>query len=141
MIEKINDSNTFLEICDKLDDVPDCKLSKKALYSLMVSGEYDKATFVFVNEKDNKINGCSILYICTNISGDLILSIIFLWIDEHYPKLWLKFMRHTEDKAKEYNVKKIFFTTSRNEKAIERKLGKYNYQKKYSVFEKEINSV
>ena len=47
-------------------------------------------------------------------------------------------MKHIENKAKEYKAVKISFTTARNEKAIDRQMGRYGYKKKYIVIEKEV---
>ena len=134
MIKQITDSNTFLEICDKLDFVKDCKLSKKALYNYMIAGEYNKHTFVYASD-----NGCAVITVNNDITGDLTLFVVFLWISPHYRKLWKNYMKFIENKAKEFKCKKISFTTNRSEKAIERQMGRYGYRKKYSVIEKEIN--
>jgi len=140
MIKQFNDSNTFLEICDKLDDVPDCKLSKKSLYSFMVSGEYNKRIFTFASfdGKIGKMTGCEVIALNNDLNGVLTLSVVFLWISPCYRKLWKEYMKFTELKALEFKCKKISFTTSRNEKAIDRQMGKYNYRKVYSVIEKEM---
>jgi len=50
-------------------------------------------------------------------------------------------MEFTEKKAKEFKVKKISFTTTRSEKAIDKRLGKYGYRRIYSVIEKEIKEM
>jgi len=138
MIKKITDSKTFLEICDKLDDVPDCKLSKKSLYSFMIAGEYNKQTFIYASFDKEKMTGCSILHKTRDMTGSVVLIVIFQWINPHYRKLWKNYMKFTENKAKEFKVNKISITTERSEDTIKRKLEKYNYKKKYSVFEKEI---
>jgi len=140
MIKQVKDTKTFLEICDKLDDVPDCKLSKKSLYSYMISGEYNKRIFVYASFKD-KMTGCEIIALNKDLNNVLTLSVIFLWISPRYSKLWKEYMKFTELKTLEFKCKKINFTTSRNKKSIDRKLGKYGYQKKYIVIEKEIKEV
>lgn len=133
MIKRITDSKTFLDICDKLDDVPDCSLSKKALYSYMIASEYNKHTFVYACD-----NGCTVITINNDITGELTLFVVFLWINPHYRRLWKSYMRFIEDKAKEFKCKKISFTTSRSERVIERRLGKYGYFKTYNVIEKRM---
>lgn len=139
MIKQITDSNVFLNICDKLDYVKDCKLSKKVLYSFMIAGEYNKQTFVYASYgKYYKMTGCSILHISKDISGGLVLFVIFQWINPNCRKLWKDYMKFTEKKAKEFKVERISFTTTRSEKAIERHLGKYGYKKTYNVIEKEV---
>ncbi len=137
MINQIKDSKTFLEIVDKLDFVKDCRLSKSQLYSYMVSGEYNKQIYTFANF-ENGMNGCAVITINKDITGELTLYVVFLWISPQYRKLWKNYMKFIEDKAKEFKCKKISFTTSRSEEAIERQMGKYGYRKVYNVIEKEL---
>ena len=137
MINQIKDSKTFLEIVDKLDFVKDCRLSKSQLYSYMVSGEYNKQIYTFANF-ENGMNGCAVITINKDITGELTLYVVFLWISPQYRKLWKNYMKFIEDKAKEFKCKKISFTTSRSEEAIERQMGKYGYNKMYSVIEKRM---
>ena len=139
-MKQITDSKTFLEICDKLDDVKDCKLSKKALYNYMISGEYDGRILTFASYGVD-MTGCAVISINNDITGDLTLFVVFLWINPKYRKLWKDYMKFIEGKAKEMKCKKISFTTSRSEKAIERQMGKYGYKKVYNVIEKEIKDV
>lgn len=138
MIKRITDSKTFLEIVDKLDFVKDCKLSKKALYSYMVSGEYNKRIFTFASFEVD-MTGCTIITVNNDITGELTLSVVFLWINPKYRKLWKKYREFVEKTAKEFKCKKISFTTNRSEKAIDRQMGKYGYHKVYNVIEKEMS--
>ena len=138
MIKQVKDIKTFLEICDKLDFVKDCKLSKSQLYSYMVSGEYNRRIFAFASY-DHNMNGCTVITINKDITGELTLFVVFLWISPKFRKLWKKYMVFIEGKAKEFKCKKISFTTSRNENTIERQIGKYGYKKTYNVIEKEMS--
>jgi len=115
MIKQITDSKTFLEICDKLKDVKDCKLKQDKFYTY-----------------------CSVITIGDDITGELTLFVVFQWINPHYRKLWKDYMKFIEGKAKEYKVAKISFTTARSEKAIDRQMGKFGYKKIYNVIEKEV---
>ena len=133
MIKEIKDINTYLEICDKLE-YTDCKLSKKALYGFMVAGKNVHVYTTIVEE----MKGCAVISVNNDISGDLTLSVVFLWMNPHYRKLWKNYMKFIELKAIEFHCKKISFTTSRSEKSIERQMGKYGYKKVYSIIEKEI---
>ena len=133
----MKDTKTFLDICDKLDYVKDCKLSKSQLFSYMVSGEYNKQIYAFVSYEVD-MNGCTVLTKNKDITGELTLFVVFLWISPQYRKLWIEFMEFIEEKAKEYKCKKISFTTSRNEKAIDRQMGRYGYFKAYNVIEKRM---
>ena len=137
MIKQITNNKTFLEICDKLDFVKDCKLSKSQLFSYMVSGEYNKHIFAFASFEGD-MSGCAVLTIDKDIISELTLSLIFLWISPHCRKLWKDYMKFIENKAKGFNCKKISFITNRSEKAIERHLGKYGYSKTYNVIEKRM---
>ena len=138
MIKKVKDTKTFLEICDKLDFVPDCKLNKKSLYSYMISGEYNKQVFTFASF-NGEMTGCEVIALNNDLNGVLTLSVIFLWISPHYRKLWEEYLKFTEKRALQFKCGKISFTTNRNEKAIDKHLGKYNYRKVYSVIEKEMS--
>lgn len=142
MIKQITDSNIFLEICDKLKEVKDCRLKENKLYTYMIDGIYNKKTFSFASYNDEgKMNGCEIITLNNDLNGDLTLFIIFLWLSPYYHKLWKQYMKFTEKKAKDFKVKRISFTTARSEKAIDRHLGKYGYKKIYNVIEKEIKEV
>ena len=139
MIKQITDSKTFLEICDKLKDIPDCKLKKNKFYTYMIAGIYNEKTLTFASYNDKgELSGCSVITIGDDILGELTLFVVFLWINPHYRKLWKKYMEFIEKKAKEYKCKKISFTTARSENAIDRQMGKYGYSKKYNVIEKRM---
>jgi len=134
----VTDNYTFMQICDKLKDVPDCKLKPLNLYSYMIGGLYNKTTFTFAQVNKGHMESCIVLSIKKDITGKLALCIVFQWIDSHFPKLWLENMKFIEGKATEYKADKITFVTARSEKAIERKLGKFGYRKVYNVIEKDV---
>ena len=138
MIKEVNDSKSFLDICDKLKDVPDCKLKGSSFYSYMIAGLYNKNTFTYANYINDKLKGCAVLTLGKDITCELTLFVVFCWIDPHYRRLWRDYRKFIEGKARELEAKKISFVTSRNEGAIERQLGKYGYVKVYSVIEKEV---
>lgn len=139
MIKQITDSKTFLDICDRLGDVPDCKLKSNTFYTYMIAGIYSEKTLTFASRDDKgELSGCSVITIVKDIIGDLTLFVVFQWINPHYRKLWKDYMGFIEGKAKEYKAVKISFTTARSEKAIDRQMGKYGYRKVYNVIEKEV---
>lgn len=138
MIKQYENSKTFLDICDKLNEIKDCELNQNSLYNYMIAGIYNRRTFTFASYDKNKMNGCLILTLVNNLNSDLCLNIIFVWIDKHYPRLWREYIKFIEEKSKEFKVRKIIGTTKRSVKAIERKYGKYGYRKTYNVFEKEM---
>jgi len=137
MIKQITDSKTFLEISDKLKEVRDCELKQSSLYNYMIAGIYNKKIFTFASYDKDKMNGCLILTLI-ELSSDLCLNILFIWIDRHYPKLWKEYIKFIDKKAKEFRIKRIIGITKRSVKVIERKYGKYGYKKTYNVFTKEV---
>jgi len=137
MIKQYKDSKVFLEICDKLKEVKNCELKQSSLYNYMVAGIYNKKVFTFASYDKNRMNGCLVLTLI-ELSGDLCLNILFIWIDKHYPKLWKEYIKFIDEKAKEFKVKKIAGISKRSAKSIERKYGKYGYHKTYNVFTKEM---
>lgn len=63
----------------------------------------------------------------------------FIWIDPHYTELFKEYLKYADKIVKEKNIKKIIIITSRNEKAFQRKYGKYGFKKTYTTFEKVID--
>jgi len=138
MIKQITDSKTFLEICDKLKNVKDCKLKDVTFYTYMIAGIYNGKTLTFASYDKDIMTGCAVLTISKDISDEMTLCVVFLWMNPKYRKLWKDYMKFIEDKTVEYKCKKISFTTARSEKAIDRQMGKYGYKKVYNVIEKEV---
>jgi len=138
MIKQITDEIIFLEICDKLKKVKDCKLSANTLYAYMLSGLYKQDTFTYVSYDDEKMNGCLVLKRFIDNEGNLSFIMLFVWVNAHYPKLLEEFVNIGNEKAKELNAKKIYFIANRNEKAIERRTGKFGFKKAFSTYIKEV---
>lgn len=137
MIKQYKDNKTFLEICDKLEEVKDCELSQSSLYNYMVGGLYNKKVFTFASYDKDKMNGCLVLTLA-KLSSDPCLNILFVWIDRHYINLFKEYIKFIDKKAKEFKIKKIIGVSKRSAKLIERKYGKYGYKKTYNVFTKEV---
>ena len=137
MIKKITDNKTFLEICDKLEEVRDCEINQNTLYNYMIGGLYNKRVFTFASYNKDKMNGCLILTLI-KLHQDLCLNLLFVWIDKDYTGLWKKYIEFIDKKAKEFKAKKIVGITKRNAEVIERKFGKYGYKAKYNVIEKKV---
>ena len=137
MIKKCEDTNIFLEICDKLKEVRDCELEQKSLYNYMIAGLYGKKIFTFTSHDQGKMNGCLILTL-VELGSKLCLNVLFVWIDAHYPRLWKEYIAFIDEKAKELKVKRIMGVTKRSAKLVERKCGKYGYKKIYNIFVKEV---
>lgn len=136
---KIKDKRGLREICDKIKYVKDCPINKQSfffyLYASMITGKI--LPFAYYENKEMK--GCLVLELGRDLSSDLILSLVFVWIEKKYTKLWIEFVKFTEEKAKELKADRILINTKRNAKAIERKLNRYGYNAKYTVFEKRVS--
>jgi hypothetical protein len=144
MIKLCTDDTYFLRICDKLNlpRLSKINLTKDRLYFIMVGSLITKDSFTYISiDDDNQLNGCIILAVIQNILGDKVLSLVFTWIDSHYPDLYKEFIDITTKMAQELKADKLCFQTNRNEKVIQRKMGKYGFNKAFSVYEKKIKDV
>jgi len=135
MIKQVFSNDIFLKICDKLKKVKECRLKANTLYVYMAS---DKNTFTYASYDNGKMNGCLVLRLFRDMEGDLTLLMLFIWIDVHYPKLLEEFVNLGNKKAKELNVKKIYFIADKNEKVIERRTGKFGFKKAFTTYRKEV---
>ena len=131
MIKQTFNNNLFMEICDKLKEVKDCKLSANTLYAYMLSED----VFTYVSYNLEKMNGCLVLKRFIDNEGNTALLMLFIWINAYYPKLLKEFMELGTNKAKEVKAVKIYFVSNRNEKAIERRTG---FKKVYSTYMKDV---
>lgn len=138
MIKLCENSNNFLEICDKLLEVKGARLTQKILYDSMISGLYGGHVFTYVSYDEDKMNGCLVLLLIKDQIGELKISLFFTWIDAHYPKLGEEFIEIAIQKAKELKVKKLNIITNRNEKVIDRRIGKFGFCKTCSIFERKV---
>ena len=139
MIEQIKDKNKLRNICNKIENVKDCPIDKQSFFFHLYAGMINGKILSFANYKNGEMNGCLVLELGRDLSSDLILSLTFVWIDKKYPKLWIDFVKFTEKKARELKVNKILINTKRNAGAVERKLNRYGYNAKYTIFEKKVN--
>ena len=131
MIKQTFDHNIYIEICDKLKDVKNCKLKANTLYAYML----DKDTFTYTSHDKDKMNGCLVVKSFRDNEGISSLLMLFIWIDPHYSKLHKAFMEIANTKGKELGAKRMYFIANRNEKAIERRTG---FRKVYSTYMKEV---
>ena len=130
---------TLMEICSKLKEVKDCELKEEALFNYIYAGLQNKRTFSFVSYgEDEKINGCIVISVGKNLIDNLALYVIFIWIDSHYPKLWLKYMEFVDNAAKEFKVKKIIGSTRIDSEAYMKRLERFGYKRTYRIIEKEV---
>jgi len=138
MIILCEDSNEFLNICDKLQEVKGARLTQKILYNYMISGLYNKCVFTYVSFDKDEMNGCLVLLYMKDLVNEATLNLLFIWVNAHYPNLLEEFIDIAVKKAKELQVKKIAFITNRNEKVINKRVGKFEFYKICSIFEKEV---
>ena len=138
MIKQIYSNDIFLNICDKLKEVDNCKLSANTLYTYMVSGMYNKNTFTYASYDNGEMNGCLVFQIFNDMDGDRSLLMLFIWIDGNYLKLLEEFIHLGNDKAKELHAKKLYFIANKNEKVIKRRTGKFGFTKAYTTYRKEV---
>ena len=139
MIEQIKQKSKLIDICNKIKYVKNCPIDEQSFFFHLYAGMINKKIFSFADYDDGQMRGCLVLELSKDLSSDLILSLVFTWIDKEYPKLWIDFVKYTEEKAKELKVNKILINTKRNAKAIEKKLNKYGYKAKYTIFERKVN--
>jgi len=134
----ITDKVNLLDITEKLKYVKNCPLSEQSFYFYIWNGIRNKKIFTYASYDNGKMNGCLILSLERDLNPDLILYLIFVWIDKKFPKLWIEYVKFVEEKAKELGAKRILINTKRNAKSIEKKLGKYGYKQKYVIFERNV---
>ena len=140
MITLCENTEEFLNICDKVKLVKDARLTENILYNAMISGLYNNQVFTYTSY-DNEMNGCLVLLSTKDQIGESALVMLFVWINAHYPKLHKEFIDIATQKAKELKVKKINIVTNRKEEAILRRIGKYGFKKVASIFEKEVDNI
>jgi len=135
----ITDKVDLLDIIDKLKYVKDCSISEQSFYFYLWNGIKNKKIFTYASYENEQMNGCLVLSLVRDLNPGLILSLVFIWIDKKYPKLWIEYEKFVEEKAKELGANRILINTKRNPEVIERKLSKYGYKQRYIIFEKEVN--
>lgn len=138
MIEQIKDKDKLKDVCNKIKNVKNCPIDEKSFFFHLYAGMLNGKRLSFADYKNGEMKGCLVLELGKDLR-DSILTLIFVWIDKKYPNLWIDFVKFTEEKAKELKVNRILINTKRNAKAIERKLNKYGYNAKYTIFEKKVN--
>lgn len=138
MITLCENTEDFLNICDKVELVKGARLTGSILYNAMIAGLYNKQVFTYISRDNNKMNGCLVLSLTKDQIGELTTVLLFTWIDAHYPELHNEFIKVAVQDTKKLEAKKISIITNRNEKVISRRIGKYGFTKVASIFEKEV---
>ncbi len=138
MIRIRNNNINLLEISEKLKYVKDCKIKEESFYFYMWNGVENGTIFPYASYELEKMTGCMVLSLGKDLKST-VLSLIFVWIDSKYPKLYKEYLKFASETAKRMGADEIQINTSRNPKVIERKLGKYGFKAKYVIFAKDVN--
>lgn len=138
MITEAIDTEQLEKIVNKaVECFPDI-FSFDNYYQYLRCGIFELRIIALMTEKSD-MTSCAVLRIERNFKNQLIMIVDFMWIDPHYPNLFKEYLEYADMIVKEKNIKKIIIITSRNEKAFERKYGKYGFHKTYTTFEKVID--
>lgn len=138
MITLVGTKDNFLEICDKVDLLKGVRLTQKKLYSLLVASMYHPGVFAFKSVEDDKMNGCMVLLSGVDQLGEKVVSLVFVWIDAHYPKLHNKFIEQAVDTGKFVGATRLSIQTDKKEKVMNRRLGKFGFKQACCIYEKEV---
>lgn len=138
MIKLIGTKDDFLEICDKIDLIKGVRLTQDRLYKLLVASIYHPGVFAFKSIENGKMNGCMVLLSSVDQLGEKVVSLVFVWIDAHYPKLHNKFIEQAVKIGKGVGATRLSIQTDKKEKVINRRLGKFGFKQACSIYEKVI---
>ena len=108
-------------------------------YKYLRCGIFELRIIALMTEDKGNMTSCAVLRIERNFKDQLIMIVDFIWIDPHYTELFKEYLKYADKIVKEKNIKKIIIITSRNEKAFQRKYGKYGFNKTYTTFERVID--
>lgn len=128
----------LLEICDTLKDFEGCKVTADSFMLRIRTGIASDTIFPYVEYNDKKLIACVIFQLAKDLNPGLVLCTVWCWIDPHYPKMHIKIARLADELAKEKYADRILICTQRNEDAVQRRLSKFGYKAKYTLFEKEV---
>ncbi len=139
MITEAIDTEQLEKIVNKaVECFPDI-FSFDNYYQYLRCGIFELRIIALMTEEDGNMTSCAVLRVERNLKNQLIMIVDFMWVDPHYPKLFKKYLEYVDKIVAEKNIKKIIIITSRNEKAFQRKYGKYGFNKTYTTFEKVID--
>jgi len=135
-----DDIYELMDICDALNNFKKCKVNITDFLLYLKQGIYTKVIFPYVEYKDDKLIGCAVFHLTRDLNPGKVLNCVWMWIDPHYPKLHLKVVRVADELAIEKLADRILICTQRNGDAVERKINKFGYVAKYTLFEKEVKT-
>ncbi|TET08522.1 MAG: hypothetical protein E3J83_03530 [Candidatus Atribacteria bacterium] len=132
------DIHELLDICDTIKFMKNCKVEPERFLIYMKQGISAKTLFPYVEYRDGVLKGCVILQLTRDLNPGLTLTGVWCWIDKHSPKLFVKIIKLVNKLAIDLGVNRITICTQRNADAVLRKLDRYGYEARYTIFEKEI---
>ena len=138
MMSLLGTKDDFLKICDKVDLIKGVRLTQEKLYKLLVASIYHPGVFAFKSIEDGKMNGCMVLVSGVDQLGDKVVSLVFIWIDAHYPKLHNKFIEQAVCTGKFVGATRLSIQTDKAERVINRRLGKFGFKQACCIYEKEV---
>ena len=138
MIIEAIETEQLEKIAKKVEECFPDIFSFDTYYKYLRCGIFELRIIALMTEESD-MTSCAVLRIERNFKNQLIMIVDFMWIDPHYPNLFKEYLEYASMIVKEKGIKKIIIITSRNEKAFERKYGKYGFHKTYTTFEKVID--
>ena len=132
------DVNELLDICDALKYFEKCKINANDFLLYMKQGIYNKILFPYVKYKGDKLIGCVVFQLTRDLNPGKVLNGVWMYVDPHYPKLHIKIAHLADSVALDKFADRIIICTQRKAEAAERRLNKFGYIAKYTLFEKEV---
>lgn len=137
-ILEVSEREHLIMICEKAANTYPHDINPAVYYKYLRCGIFANrilalATFSPV------MTSCIVLCLGKDLYDRNIATTDFMWIDPHYPQLYKEYLNYADKLAEEKNIKVFNIITHRNEKAFERKYGKYGFSKAYTVFQKKVD--
>jgi len=138
MIIEAIETEQLEKIAKKVEECFPDIFSFDTYYKYLRYGIFELRIIALMTEESD-MTSCAVLRIERNFKNQFIMIVDFMWVDPHYPKLFKKYLEYVDKIVAEKNIKKIIIITSRDERAFQRKYGKYGFNKTYTTFEKVID--
>jgi len=138
-IVQVTETEHLMEICKKAHEVFPDTISPDIYYQYLRIGIFELRIIALVTFNDGVMTSCAVLCFGKDLINQPTITTDFMWIDPHYPTLFKEYLKYVEKIVNEKGIKRIIIPTCRNEKAFERKYGKYGFMKTYTVFEKKVS--
>lgn len=138
MIQPATEIEQFLEICNRLHQVPRLRISEQGLLQLLLGTGYRQDAEAWASWDQGQMTGCLVLHHGGDLSGVPVLYVVFLWLDPRCPELHRLYLELVDRRAEETGAARISMATVRSARAIERKYGRYGYRSTHTIIEKEV---